>query len=246
MKITMSNLSVQYSANQILNNINLTFNAHTISAVIGPSGCGKTTLLRSINRTAELSPNFTKSGEVYLDNTPLYDKSDAAEVRRLIGMVFQKPVILPFSIKENVLFGPRYFGVNNKSELEYLTEKLLTQVGLWHEVKNKLNQPASELSGGQQQRLSIARVLAVQPKVLLLDEPCSNLDILSTRLIEELLTDLKADFTIVLVTHNLAQARRIAGETVFMSAGRVIEQGTTSTLFTAPTQTETQEFLAMQ
>lgn len=246
MKINVDNLNVWYGTSQILHNINLTFKSNTISAVIGPSGCGKTTLLRAINRTAELYPKFSSSGEVYIKSTPLYDKIDAAEVRRLIGMVFQEPVILPFSIKENVLFGPRYYGVNNKSELNGLTEKLLRQVGLWHEVKDKLNQPASELSGGQQQRLSIARVLAVQPKVLLLDEPCSNLDILSTRLIEELLTKLAAEFSIILVTHNLAQARRIAGETIFMSAGRVIEQGATDKLFTAPTRTETQDFLAMQ
>lgn len=246
MKVTADNLSVCYGTSQILHNINLTFKSNAISAIIGPSGCGKTTLLRAINRTAELYPKFSRSGEVYLDSTPLYEKNDAAEVRRLIGMVFQKPVILPFSIKENVLFGPRYYGVNSKSHLDCLTEQLLSQVGLWHEVKDKLNRPARELSGGQQQRLSIARVLAVQPKVLLLDEPCSNLDILSTRLIEELLTDLAPELSIILVTHNLAQARRIAAEIIFMSAGCVIEQDATDKLFTAPAQTETQDFLAMQ
>lgn len=246
MQILINNFSLWFGENQILHSINLDFRAKKISAIIGPSGCGKTTLLQAINRTAELSCSFRRSGSIFLNDADLYDLKDVSKVRQTIGMVFQKPVTLPFSVKENVLFGPRYYGQTNKHQLDELAEKYLTLVGLWPEVKDKLSAPAKDLSGGQQQRLSIARVLAVQPEVVLLDEPCSSLDIQSTKLIEELLQSLSAHYTIILVTHNLAQARRIAADTLFMSAGRAVEKSETNLLFSAPSQSETQDFLAMQ
>lgn len=246
MKITAEDFCVWYKKSLILNNISLAFPSKKISAIIGPSGCGKTTLLKCINRTAELDDNFKHSGDILLEETSLYSTADPAYVRKTVGMVFQKPIIFPFSIKENVLFGPRYFGIGSNDTADDLTELYLTKVGLWNEVKDKLSHSAKELSGGQQQRLCIARVLANEPKVLLLDEPCSNLDIVSTRLIEELLLSLAAQFTIILVTHNLAQAKRIADTTIFMSNGRLVEAGYTADFFSAPKYQETIEFLALQ
>lgn len=241
--IEVKDFSAFYGDKQVLHSITVNFSSTDITAIIGPSGCGKTTLVKSINRTAELVRGFRSTGSILLDNQDVYSFREPAAVRRQAGMVLQKPIALPLSIKENILFGPRYYGVKNQDELDNVVTTALVQVGLWNEVKDKLNSPASELSGGQLQRLSIGRILAVNPKVLLLDEPCSSLDIKSTRLIEELLLELSAKLTIIIVTHNLGQAKRVAGQTIFMSEGRIIEYGATAQLLEQPQNQLTQEFL---
>lgn len=233
-----------FKEKQILHSVSAVFPSNCITALIGPSGSGKTTLLKSINRTAELQPNFHIKGKIFLDDMDLYGCKEPAVVRQKIGMVMQKPLALPLSIKENVIFGPRYYGVKGKGELEELAESTLKKVGLWQEVKDKINSAASELSGGQLQRLSIARSLAISPKTLLLDEPCSSLDMKSTRAIEELLLTLSRELTIIIVTHNVAQGKRIAGEMMFMSDGKMIERGVTQEFFENPQHLLTQEFLA--
>jgi len=242
--IKIKEFTAFYAKKQVLHNITANFNRKDITALIGPSGCGKTTLLKSINRTAELQQEFRAAGSILLDDQDVYQFNDPAAVRRQAGMVLQKPIALPLSIKENILFGPRYYGVRDKVELDTVVTTTLTKVGLWNEVKDKLNSPASELSGGQLQRLSIGRILAVDPRVLLLDEPCSSLDIKSTQLIEKLLVELREHVTIVIVTHNLMQAKRLADQTIFMSAGRIIEYNATALLLEQPQNQITQEFLA--
>jgi phosphate transport system ATP-binding protein len=232
-----------YKQKQVLYDISVTVKENSITALIGPSGSGKTTLLKSVNRTAELTAGFHSHGAILLKGEAIYEVDSAAMVRRQVGMVMQKPLALPLSIKENILFGPRYYGAKNKAELDDLAATTLMRVGLWDEVKDRLNLPASELSGGQLQRLSIGRSLAISPTVLLLDEPCSSLDIKSTQMIEQLLVELSEQLTIVVVTHNLGQAKRIAAETVFMSEGRVIESNVTEQLFKQPQYPATQEFL---
>lgn len=233
-----------YHHNKVLHDVSVRFRRNRITALIGSSGCGKTTLLKSINRTAELHPCFHASGRILLEDEDIYAVKNPAAVRRQIGLVQQKPLALPLSIRENILFGPRYCGIRQKAELDDITEKTLKIIGLWDEVKDKLHAPAGELSGGQLQRLSIGRTLALNPKVLLLDEPCSSLDMRSTRVIEELLLKLCSRLSIIIVTHNLAQAMRISDETVFMSEGRVIECNVTEQLFATPQSEITQEFLA--
>ena len=233
-----------FKEKQILYSLSATFHNNCITALIGPSGCGKTTLLKSINRTAELNSHFHCTGKILMDDMDLYSCTDSAVVRRKIGMVMQKPLALPVSIKENVLFGPRYYGVKGKAELDELLEGTLEKVGLWKEVKDKINSAAGELSGGQLQRLSIARSLAVCPQALLLDEPCSSLDMKSTRAIEELLLTLRSQLTIIIVTHNVAQAKRIAAEVMFMSEGKMIECAGSQEFFDNPKHSLTQDFLA--
>lgn len=244
MTIRLENFNAWYGNSQILKDITALYKPNIISAIIGPSGSGKTTLLKSMNRTAELSPTFRHTGQILLQDTDLYQESNPTIIRRNMGMVFQKPIILPLTIGENVLFGPRYYGAQDKQELAQTLESCLQQVGLWAEVKDKLHGSAKQLSGGQQQRLAIARVLAVNPQLLLLDEPCSSLDIMSTRVIEELLQQLATKLTIIIVTHNLSQAKRIATETFFMNHGQIIESNTTPQLLTQPQEQQTQLFLA--
>ncbi|MDO7787801.1 phosphate ABC transporter ATP-binding protein [Desulforamulus aquiferis] len=243
MSIVVQNLQVWFGKQQILKEINHTFAENRISAIIGPSGCGKTTFLKSLNRTLELDAGYRLEGKVLVSGEDIYQR-EAGDIRRRIGIVFQTPVALPLSIKENLLFGVRYHGERNKKRLNDITENCLTQAGLWNEVKDKLNSPANKLSGGQIQRLSIARVLAVDPEVLLLDEPCSNLDPASTRLIEELLVELAKKLPVVLVTHNLFQAKRIAHMTIFMINGQLLESAETTKLFTNPDKQETSDFIA--
>ena len=241
MKLEICRLNVWYDKKPILFDIESDIAANSITALIGPSGCGKTTLLRTLNRTAELTPGFKSNGKVFLQGQDVYS-IEAERIRRRIGLVFQKPVALPFSVKENVLFAPRYYSSCAKQEMEGLAEKTLQEVGLWKEVCDALDKPASALSGGQLQRLSIARVLAMQPDVLLLDEPCSSLDPAATRQIEELLLELAPRLTILMVTHNLSQAKRIAARTIFMRAGQIVEEGETKSLFAAPQKEATREF----
>ncbi len=244
MSVQVKNWSVFFKKNLVLQNIDLEFNGHGIFAVIGPSGCGKTTLLKSINRTAELDNGFNYGGTILLNGEDIYQKNDVASIRRRVGMVFQTPVALPMSVRENVLFGPRYFGEKNKRKLSDICERSLKHAGLWEEVKDKLEQPAGELSGGQKQRLAIARALAAEPEVLLLDEPCSSLDPASTMLIERLLNQLSGMLAIVLVTHNLFQAKRVAQKTVLMMAGQVVEYGPTDQFFSKPLRQETADFIS--
>ncbi|SHK82142.1 phosphate ABC transporter ATP-binding protein [Desulforamulus aeronauticus] len=244
MSLQIENLQVRFGSSQILKDIQLSFNERKLYAIIGPSGCGKTTLLKSLNRTLELERGYLISGKVKLYGEDIYEHRDTSLIRQRIGLVFQTPVALPLSIKENVLFGVRYFGERNKTKLNEICEKCLQQAGLWEEVKDKLNNPAKELSGGQIQRLSIARVLAVSPEVLLLDEPCSNLDPAATQMIEELLKGLAKQLTIILVTHNLFQAKRVADVTTFLLNGQVVEVGETETLFLNPQKQETKDFIS--
>lgn len=244
MTLQVENLQVKFGSNEILKDINLSFSAQKLHAIIGPSGCGKTTLLKSLNRTLEMEKGYIIRGKVKLCGENIYEQRDAAMIRRKIGLVFQTPVALPLSIKENVLFAVRYLGERNKIKLQEICESCLQQAGLWEEVKDKLNCPANELSGGQIQRLSIARALAVSPEVLLLDEPCSNLDPASTQVIEGLLRKLATQLTIILVTHNLFQAKRIADITTLLMNGQVIETGETTAFFNKPEQAATRDFIS--
>ncbi|NLG33501.1 MAG: phosphate ABC transporter ATP-binding protein [Syntrophomonadaceae bacterium] len=242
--VEVIDFSTYYGIKSVLKNISIKFMANAITAIVGPSGCGKTTLLRSINRTAEIEKSFTCQGDIRVLGQSIKNVRNISNVRRQIGMVYQTPVALPLSIKENILFGPRYYGVKSRTELDYIVEKCLRQAALWDEAKDRLMQPANQLSGGQKQRLAIARALAVEPAVLLLDEPCSSLDPASTSLIEELLIELAAELSIIIVTHNLFQARRIAAETVFMLDGQIIEKAPTNALFTSPNNEKTRGFIS--
>lgn len=242
--VELTNFHTWYGKVPILHDINVSFSSNSITAIVGPSGCGKTTLLRSINRTAELEKGFKSQGDIQVFKKPIYQMKEASTIRRRVGMVYQTPVALPLSIRENVLFAPRYYGVKQRSQLVNIAESCLRKVALWDEVKDRLKQSAGKLSGGQKQRLAIARVLAVEPQVLLLDEPCSSLDPASTGMIEELLQELSTELCIIIVTHNLSQARRIANETVFMLEGRVVESGATAAIFTAPRNDKTHGFVS--
>ena len=242
--VELIGFSASYGRKEVLKNINIGFKSNSISAIVGPSGCGKTTLLRSINRTAELERGFNCRGDIRIFGQSVMEVKNVSTARRQVGMVYKTPVALPLSVKENVLFGPRYYGGKSRAEMDAIVEDCLRRVALWDEVKDRLNQPASQLSGGQKQRLAIARALAVEPQVLLLDEPCSSLDPASTGLIEELLQELAVGLCVIIVTHNLFQARRIADETVFMMDGQMIEKGPTSKLFLAPSDEKTRSFFS--
>jgi len=242
---------VAYFGNVAVTGVNFTVHAHGITALIGPSGCGKSTLIRSFNRMNDLVPGAEVRGKILYHGQDLYaDGVDPVEVRRRIGMVFQKPNPFPKSVYDNVAFGPRIQG--RRKNLDDTVEAALTQAALWDEVKNKLKQSAYALSGGQQQRLCIARCLAVDPDVLLMDEPCSSLDPIATARIEDLMTDLKTDYTIVIVTHNMQQAARVSDMTAFMTAeideegrrmGTLVEYDTTDKIFTNPSDTRTEGYI---
>lgn len=242
--IKVQNLEVFYGEAKAVKGVSIEFPANKITALIGPSGCGKSTLVRSLNRMHEEIPGASVKGEVLLDDENIYDlRVDPVAVRRTIGMVFQKPNPFPtMSIIDNVMAGPRLSG-KNTNDLRERAERALKDAGLWEEVKHKLNRPASGLSGGQQQRLCIARAIALDPEVLLMDEPCSALDPVSTQRIEELVVKLKERLTIVLVTHNLQQAVRVADKTAFMLDGELIEYTTTKKLFERPSDRRTKEYV---
>ena len=242
--VELIKFSTCYGHKNVLKNVNVGFSSDSITAIMGPSGCGKTTLLRSINRTAEMEAGFKCEGDIRVLGQSINEVKNVSSVRRQVGMVYQTPVVLPMSIKENVLFGPRYYGAQGRLQMDAIVEDCLRKVALWDEVKDRLKQPASQLSGGQKQRLAMARVLAVEPRVLLLDEPCSSLDPASTGLIEELLMRLAEDLSIIIVTHNLFQARRIADETVFMLDGQVVEKGSTDHIFASPRHEKTRGFIS--
>lgn len=242
--IKVENLNLFYGEKQALHGVNMEMPKKKVTAYIGPSGCGKSTLLRCINRMNDLVDNVTIEGRILLDNENIYDKAvNVAALRRRVGMVFQKPNPFPKSIFENVTYGLRIQGINDKRVLEETVENALRGAALWDEVKDRLNDNALGLSGGQQQRLVIARAIAIEPEVLLLDEPASALDPISTLKIEELINELKEKYTIVIVTHNMQQAARVSDFTAFMYMGELIEIGTTSELFTNPRKKQTEDYI---
>ncbi|OBX05201.1 phosphate ABC transporter ATP-binding protein [Gallibacterium genomosp. 3] len=243
-KLTINNLNFYYGDFHALKNINMQIAKNKVTAFIGPSGCGKSTLLRTFNRMFELYPKQYATGEINLDNENLLTSDiDIAIIRSKIGMVFQKPTPFPMSIYDNVAFGIRLFEKLPKSELNDRVEWALTKAALWNEVKDKLNQSGDSLSGGQQQRLCIARGIAVKPEVLLLDEPCSALDPISTMKIEELITELKHDYTVAIVTHNMQQAARCSDYTAYMYLGELVEFDETQKIFDKPKYQRTEDYI---
>ena len=227
-----------------LKNINLSIDANEVTAFIGPSGCGKSTLLKSINRMNDLVPGCRITGEMLLDGENIYGgKMDVNGLRKRVGMVFQKPNPFPMSIYDNIAYGPRTHGVRSKAKLDDIVEQSLRQAAIWDEVKDRLKKSALGMSGGQQQRLCIARALAVQPEVLLMDEPTSALDPISTSKIEDLAVELKKDYTIVMVTHNMQQAARISDKTAFFLLGEVVEYGETEQIFSMPKDKRTEDYI---
>lgn len=245
MALTVKNLSVHFGRNHVLKNVSLDIEAHAVTAIIGPSGCGKSTFLRSLNRMHELVPEARMEGEIRLFGQDIYSKEiEPVIVRRRVGMVFQKSNPFPtMSIGDNVTVGLRLNGIRARAVLAKRTEESLRMAALWDEVKDRLNAPAISLSGGQQQRLCIARALAVQPEVLLMDEPASALDPLATSKIEDLILELKKDYTIVIVTHNMQQAARVSDYTAFFYLGELVEFGATSKIFTSPSQKRTEDYV---
>ncbi|AZO03502.1 phosphate ABC transporter ATP-binding protein PstB [Mesorhizobium sp. M2A.F.Ca.ET.037.01.1.1] len=243
-KIEVKNLNFYYGQSKALKDINLSLPERSVTAFIGPSGCGKSTLLRVLNRIYELYPKQSAEGQVLLDGKNILDRSqDLNLLRTKIGMVFQKPTPFPMSIYENIAFGVRLYEKISKAEMDSRVESALKRAALWNEVKDKLNASGQSLSGGQQQRLCIARTVAVKPEVILLDEPASALDPLSTAKIEELIDELQADYTIVIVTHNMQQAARVSRQTAFMYLGELVEFDRTEKIFTSPREKRTQDYI---
>ena len=240
-KVEARDLSFWYGAKQALRGITLSIHAHEVTAFIGPSGCGKSTFLRCINRMNELIPGTRIEGDIHVDGRDIYKNADPVMVRRRIGMVFQKPNPFPKSIYDNVIWGPLINGF--KGDRDALVEKSLRQAALWDEVKDRLRESAYGLSGGQQQRLCIARTLAVAPDVILMDEPASALDPIATAKLEETILELKKDYTIVIVTHNMQQAARVSDATAFFYLGELVEMNRTSQLFTRPQQSRTEDYI---
>jgi phosphate transport system ATP-binding protein len=244
MKIVTKDLDLFYGTKQALNKVTLNIPERQVMAFIGPSGCGKSTYLRTINRMNDLIPGVKITGEVKIDGVDIYDRElDVVELRQRVGMVFQKSNPFPKSIWENVAYGPKILGEKNKTKLNEIVERSLKQAAIWEEVKDRLQNSALGLSGGQQQRLCIARALAVDPEVLLMDEPASALDPISTAKIEELIFDLKKEYTIAIVTHNMQQAARVSDHTAFFYMGELIEVGETRNMFTNPTKKQTEDYI---
>ena len=243
-KISTSDLNLYYGNNHALKNINLDIYENQITAFIGPSGCGKSTYLKTLNRMNDLVPNVTINGKVLIDGEDIYDpKVDTTLLRKKVGMVFQQPNPFPMSIYDNIAYGPRIHGIKGKTELDAIVEKSLRGAALWDEVKDRLKRSALGLSGGQQQRLCIARALAVEPEILLMDEPTSALDPISTLKIEDLMGKLKKNYTVVIVTHNMQQATRIADYTAFFLVGEVVEYAPTTDLFSHPREKKTEDYI---
>ena len=244
-KMTARDVSVHYGAKPALSGISLDIRQDEVTALIGPSGCGKSTFLRTLNRLNDLVPGARVQGRVTLDGEDVYAATtDPVSLRARVGMVFQAPNPFPKSIRENVAYGLRIHGLaRGRAELDALVERALTRAGLWMEVRDRLAEPALALSGGQQQRLCIARALAVEPEVILMDEPCSALDPIATARIEELIADLRGRYAICIVTHNMQQAARVSQRTAFFDEGRLIEYGATPDLFTNPRETRTRDYI---
>ena len=243
-KISIKNMELHYGDFHALKNVNLEIEANKITAFIGPSGCGKSTLLKSINRMNDLVDGVRITGEVKLDDEDIYAEGvDTTVLRKRIGMVFQQPNPFPMSIYDNIAYGPRTHGIRSKSKLNEIVEKSLRDAAIWDEVKDRLNKSALGMSVGQQQRLCIARALAVQPEVLLMDEPTSALDPISTSKIEDLVIDLKKEYTVIIVTHNMQQATRVSDKTAFFLLGEVVEFNETEKLFSNPNDQRTEDYI---
>ena len=242
-KFEINNLNLLYGDFHALKNINMNIEKNQITAFIGPSGCGKSTFLKTLNRMNDLVDGVKIDGNVYLDGKDIFADMDAINLRHRVGMVFQQPNPFPKSIYDNIAYGPRLFGVKKKSELDIIVEKSLKQAAIWDEVKDRLKKSALGLSGGQQQRLCIARTLAVEPEVILMDEPTSALDPISTSRIEDLAVELKNNYTIIMVTHNMQQAARISDNTAFFLLGEMIEYGKTEQLFSMPANKKTEDYI---
>ena len=242
-KMTIENVELYYGNFHALKNVSMDIPEKKITAFIGPSGCGKSTLLKSLNRMNDLVEGCKITGKVLLDDQDIYRDMDVNLLRKRVDMVFQKPNPFPMSVYDNIAYGPRTHGIHSKSKLDDIVEKSLRDAAIWDEVKDRLKKSALGLSGGQQQRLCIARALAVQPEVLLMDEPTSALDPISTSKIEDLATELKKDYTIIMVTHNMQQAVRISDRTVFFLLGEVIEAGDTEEMFSMPKDKRTEDYI---
>lgn len=244
LKMQTRHLDFFYGNNQVLKKVSLDMKARQITALIGPSGCGKSTLLRALNRMNDIIPNIRIDGEILLDGYDIYGPMiDVVEIRKKVGMVFQQPNPFPKTIYENIAFGPKMMGVKDKSYLTEVVEKSLRAAAIWDEVKDDLEKSALALSGGQQQRLCIARALAIEPEVILMDEPCSALDPVSTLKIEDLMQELKKEYTIVIVTHNMQQAARVSNWAGFMLIGELIEYAETSEIFSRPRDKRTEDYI---
>ncbi|MBQ3611808.1 MAG: phosphate ABC transporter ATP-binding protein [Firmicutes bacterium] len=242
-KFEVKDLDLYYSDFKALKNINLQIAEKEITAFIGPSGCGKSTLLKTLNRMNDLVEGCRIEGQVLLDSEDIYGKIDVNDLRKKVGMVFQKPNPFPMSIYDNIAYGPRTHGIKSKAKLDEIVEKSLRDVAIWDEVKDRLKKSALGLSGGQQQRLCIARALAVEPEVILMDEPTSALDPISTSKIEDLAMELKKDYTIIMVTHNMQQAARISDKTAFFLLGEMVEFDETEKLFSMPSDKRTEDYI---
>ena len=242
-KFEIKDMSLWYNDFKALNHINMAIKEGEITAFIGPSGCGKSTFLKSLNRMNDLVEGCRIEGEILLDGKNIYKDTDVNDLRRKVGMVFQKPNPFPMSIYDNIAFGVRLFERLSRAEMDERVQWALTKAALWNETKDKLNQSGYSLSGGQQQRLCIARGIAIRPDVLLLDEPCSALDPISTGRIEELISELKSEYTVVIVTHNMQQAARCSDNTAFMYLGELIEYSNTDMLFTTPQKKQTEDYI---
>ena len=242
-KFSVKGLDLYYGDFHALKDVNLDINAKEITAFIGPSGCGKSTFLKTLNRMNDLVEGCKITGDVRLDGENIYSGMDVSQLRKRVGMVFQKPNPFPMSIYDNIAYGPRTHGIHNKAKLNEIVETSLRQAAIWDEVKDRLNKSALGMSGGQQQRLCIARALAVQPEVILMDEPTSALDPISTAHIEELALELQKDYTIIMVTHNMQQATRISSKTAFFLLGEMVEYNDTEKLFSMPEDKRTEDYI---
>ena len=242
-KFSVKDLSLYYGDFKALKNINMEIQENEITAFIGPSGCGKSTFLKTVNRMNDLVDGVRIEGNITLDGVDIYKDIDVIDLRRRVGMVFQQPNPFPMTIYDNVAYGPRIHGVKKKSQLDDIVERSLRQAAIWDEVKDRLKKNALGVSGGQQQRICIARALAVEPEVLLMDEPTSALDPISTMKIEDLALELKKNYTIIIVTHNMQQASRISDKTAFFLTGEVIEYGSTRQIFNNPVEKKTEEYI---
>ena len=242
-KLSIKNLDLFYGDNQALKDINIDIQENKVTALIGPSGCGKSTFLRTLNRMNDLIENVTIKGKIEVDGEDIYQTEDVIKLRTKVGMVFQKPNPFPMSIYDNIAYGPRIHGIRDKKILDKIVEESLRGAAIWDEVKDRLKTSALGLSGGQQQRICIARAIAMKPEVILMDEPTSALDPISTSKVEELIEELKKDYTIVIVTHNMQQAARISDDTAFFLNGVLVEYSETKDMFTAPKDKRTEDYI---
>ena len=242
-KFDIENMELYYGDFHAIKNVNLNIPSNEITAFIGPSGCGKSTVIKSLNRMNDLIPGCKIEGKISLDGVDIYKKMDVNHLRKRVGMVFQKPNLFPMSIYDNIAYGPRTHGIHSKAKLDEIVERTLKQAAIWEEAKDKLKKSALAMSGGQQQRLCIARALAINPEVLLMDEPTSALDPISTSKIEDLAVELKQDYTVIMVTHNMQQAARISDKTAFFLLGEVIEFSDTEQMFSMPKDKRTEDYI---